>query len=128
MSENEHDLQAWANAQMHFSEARVLDSQKSPASLVHAAYYSMFHAARACLLRQTGSAPKKHGDVIRQFGFLVRDRDAAARKAGHDLNTVWDLRIKADYKDTSQITPAKASEALRRASDFVDLCRRTFGF
>ena len=128
MSENVHDLQAWANAQMHFSEARVLDPQRSPASLVHAAYYSMFHAARASLLRQSGSAPKKHVDVIRQFGSLVKDGDAGLRQAGHDLNRVWELRVTADYRDTSKVTSAEASEALQKASGFLDLCQRRFGF
>jgi uncharacterized protein (UPF0332 family) len=128
MSENEHDIQAWAKAQMHFSEARVLDPQKSPASLVHAGYYSMFYAARACLLRQTGSAPKKHNDVIRQFGFLVNDGDAGLRQAGDGLNKVWDMRVTADYRDTSKVTSAEASEALQRASGFLDLCQRRFGF
>ena len=128
MIDSEHDLQAWGKAQMHFSEARVLDPQTSPASLVHAAYYSMFHAARACLLRQTGSAPKKHNDVIRQFGALVKDCDAGLQEAGDGLNEVWDMRVTADYRDTSNVTSANASEGLQKASGFLDLCQRRFGF
>src|SRR5687768_17394169 len=74
------------------------------------------------------SAPKKHNDVIRQFGSLVKDCDAGLQEAGDGLNEVWDLRVTADYRDTSNVSSADASEALQRASGFLDLCKRQFCF
>lgn len=96
--------------------------------LVHACYYAMFHAARACLLKTTGAAPKRHDQVIRQFAVLVKDGDETARQAGRDLNTVWDLRVRADYGDVSKINAEQGSEVLRKASGFISLCARLLGF
>jgi uncharacterized protein (UPF0332 family) len=88
----------------------------------------MFHAARAVLLRETGSAPKKHGSVVGQFGLLTKDRSEALRRASADLNWIEERRILADYSDTVRMTTEDAVGALRKAQAFLDLCAREFGF
>jgi uncharacterized protein (UPF0332 family) len=83
-------LQAWSKAESFFAEASKLQAETVPAAIVHSAYYAMFHAARAVLLRSTGSTPKKHSSVVGQFGYLVRDRSTALKQAGHDLRVCAD--------------------------------------
>jgi uncharacterized protein (UPF0332 family) len=96
--------------------------------MVHMAYYPMFHAARAVLLRATGSAPKKHASVIGQFGLLVRERSAKLREAGHNLREVERNRIIVDYDDVRTISEKDARDALSMAVAFLDLCAAEFGF
>ncbi len=44
--------------------------------VIHTAYYSMHHAARAALLAASGSAPTNHGRVTASFARLARRHDA----------------------------------------------------
>jgi uncharacterized protein (UPF0332 family) len=88
----------------------------------------MFHAARAVLLRAMGSAPKKHGSVIGQFGQFVRERSTTLKGAAHDFNEVEESRVIADYDEVQIISAERARDALARAEAFLDLCAREFGF
>jgi uncharacterized protein (UPF0332 family) len=92
------------------------------------AYYAMFHAARAVLLRETGSAPKKHASVIGQFGHAIRERSAVLRQAGREFKEVEKSRIVADYDDAREISAKDAQDALSKARAFLDLCAAEFGF
>jgi uncharacterized protein (UPF0332 family) len=120
-------LQAWDTAEYHFGLA-TMQRPEAAGATVHEAYYSMFHAARAALLRATGSAPKKHSSVIEQFGLLVRGRSDALRQAAHDLNKLEDSRIIADYGQVKRLSADEALDALNRARAFLGLCAAEFGF
>jgi len=128
VSGNEQAQRAWANAEVHLAEAEAIDPSKSPAALVHTSYYAMFHAARACLLKEKGTAPKKHDSVIREFGRLASMGDERLRQCGRDLNAAYDARIKADYSDVPGTTADAARAALRKASAFLEHCAAAFGF
>lgn len=121
-------LQAWSKAEALLADASAVGTQSAPGAIVHLAYYAMFHAARAALLREAGSAPKKHASVIGQFGHAVRERSVALRQAGHNLKEVEKSRIIADYDDVRAISAKDAQEALARAIAFLDLCAEEFGF
>jgi uncharacterized protein (UPF0332 family) len=88
----------------------------------------MFHAARAALLHISGTAPKKHGNVVGQFGLAMKDRGETLRRAGDDLKNVYSLRLRADYDDTDVISVEKASQSVLKARAFLDLCAQHFGF
>jgi uncharacterized protein (UPF0332 family) len=110
------------------AEAETQDAIAAPRATVHAAYYAMFHAARAVLLRTEGTAPKKHASVVGQFGLVVKERGQPLRQAGSELNKVEAFRIKADYSDEEVVTPEEALQSLQMARRFLELCAREFGF
>lgn len=127
MSADEYALQAWVEAEIRIAEAAGQDPAVSPRALIHSAYYAMFYAARAVLLRQ-GSAPKTHASVVGQFGLLAKARGLEWKNAGRDLREVEDRRIRADYRLGLTITAEDARDALTKAQAFLDLCAREFGF
>lgn len=127
MSGRGSDALAWAKAKELLEEASRLDPETNPVTLVHASYYAMFHAARACLLRERQSSPKTHGSVIQQLGDLVRNEGDELREAGRSLNRIADLRNKADYDEMARVPPELAAAALRSATRFLALCGARFG-
>ncbi len=124
---DEFALQAWSTAEYHFALA-LMQPEDAAGVTVHQAYYAMFHAARAVLLRATGSAPKKHSSVIAQFGLLVRNRPEALKRAARDLNKLEDSRIIADYAQVRRLSTAEAYDALSKAQECLELCAAEFGF
>ena len=96
-------------------------------SVIHSSYYAMFHAARAVLFQETGSAPKTHDRTIQQFGLLVRNLDDALRVSAKALNAMKDQRTVADYSDMVSPGPDEAREALRAAVTFLAVCGLRFG-
>ncbi len=83
---------------------------------------------RAALLRQGGSAPKKHASVVGQFGLFVKNHGLEWRRAGENIRDIQDRRIRADYKEEARISAEDAQDALRKAKAFLDLCSKEFGF
>lgn len=128
MSAENYAFAAWTNAETHLREALELSPEATPVSFVHASYYAMFHAARAVLLRRSGSAPKKHGIVVEQFGFLVKDDRPELRAAASDLGKAQERRIRGDYKDTATIASKTAEDTLRMAVSFLQTCAAEFEF
>jgi uncharacterized protein (UPF0332 family) len=126
VSETGQDLLAWAHAKEHL-EGALGAAAAFPRLRVHAAYYAVFHAARACLLRCTGSAPKKHASVVRQFGLLVKDRPPVVQ-AGRDLNWLRVMRRTADYSDGAVLSAEQAARSVETAASFLALCAAEFGF
>ncbi len=112
----------WRKAEAHLREASAQDAAASPMAVIHSSYCAMFHAARAVLFHTAGRAPKRHDEVIQQFGLLVRNMDAALRDAGKAFNEARDERTAADYDETIVTTPEDAREALQAARKFLGLC------
>lgn len=121
-------LQVWEKAEALLREARALPVETAPSATVHVAYYAMFHAARAVLLKTTGSTPKKHSSVIRMFGEQVREKTEPLRASGQDLNSIEARRIRADYRETVIISSEDAKDALARAVAFLEVCATEFDF
>ena len=128
MSTERFALQAWSKAEVHFAEAAAQQPAVTPGAIVHLAYYAMFHAARAALLRQGGPAPKKHASVVGQFGLFVKDQGLESRRAGENIRDIQDRRIRADYKEEARMSAEDAQDPLRKARAFLDLCSKEFGF
>jgi uncharacterized protein (UPF0332 family) len=119
---------SWTKAKAHRAEALAQDPESSPMSVIHASYYAMFHAARAVLFQQTGSAPKTHDRTIQQFGLLVRDFDDALRVSAKAFNAIKDQRTAADYNEAVSPGPEEAREALQAAVTFLAVCGSRYGF
>jgi uncharacterized protein (UPF0332 family) len=111
----------WRKAEAHLREASAQNADASPMAVINSGYYAMFHAARAVLFHALGRAPKRHDEVIQQFGLLVRDMDEALRAAGRAFNEVRDERTAADYDETVVSSPEDAKEALLAARKFLAL-------
>ncbi len=93
-----------------------------PEPTIHAAYYSMLHAATAVLLDRMGSAPKTHSSTIGQFSLLVRD-DETGKTLARDFNLAQRLRVTADYDDRGRPTVEEATALRQTAIEFVAYCR-----
>lgn len=120
--------QAWSKAMRILAEAEAQNPESTPNSVAHSAYYPMFHAARAVLLHISGSAPKKHGNVVGQFGLAMKDRGETFRNAGDDFKSVYSLRLRADYDVAAFVSRESASQSVLKARVFIDLCATEFGF
>lgn len=78
-------------------QAQALSVVEAPESIVHLAYYAMFHAATAVLLKHRNRATVTHTGLIGAFGQLVKDRGEIGRRQGRAANRAADLRLQADY-------------------------------
>ncbi len=92
--------------------------------VIHAAYYSMDHAARAALLAANGSAPTNHGRVTASFARLARQHDAKGGPFhGRSLRAAYDLRMISDYGRAQRDLTSDAVELLHHLSSFLDFCQ-----
>jgi uncharacterized protein (UPF0332 family) len=123
------DLQAWEIAVDFLLEAERFPVATVPRMTMHAAYYAMFHAARAVLLRLEGlTAPSKHNVVIGRFGYHAKQaNDPAMMAAGRTLNAAQKGRLESDYEGPRPST-ADAETAVTGARAFLETCSRTHGF
>jgi uncharacterized protein (UPF0332 family) len=112
----------WRKAEAHLREASAQDVDASPMAVIHSSYCALFHAARAVLFHAAGRAPKRHDEVIQQFGLLALDMDAALQAAARAFNEVRDERTAADYDETIVSSAEDAKQALQAARKFLGLC------
>jgi uncharacterized protein (UPF0332 family) len=121
-------LPQWKVAVAFLLEMRSLDPDPAPAASIHAAYYAMFHAARAVLILEDGiEAARTHRGVIARYGVLAGD-DAVAREQARLLNRAADARMAGDYALDPRPTPAQARLAMARAEAFLASNAARFGF
>jgi uncharacterized protein (UPF0332 family) len=92
--------------------------------VIHTAYCSMHHAARAALLAANGSAPTNHGRVIASFARLTRRHDAKGGPLhGRILRAAYDLRMISDYGRAQRDLTSDSGELLHQLSSFLDFCQ-----
>lgn len=103
-------------------QAHLFDANEAPESVVHLAYYAMFHAATAVLLKQGNSTAVTHSGLIGAFGQFAKDRGEAVRQQGRSLNRAEDLRLLADYGISYQDLAESAARLREDALAFVDYC------
>ncbi len=114
----------WATATAFLSEAEQSSVLPLPRAATHAAYYAMFHAARAVLLVIEGpTAPNKHTSVVSRFGHQAHVAGDAALNAAADLlREVKKHRLIVDYDTRSNPDPAAAMACVRNARVFLQAC------
>jgi uncharacterized protein (UPF0332 family) len=87
-------------------------------SVIHGAYFAMFHAARAALLAAQGTASTKHGSVATAFAQIRAEQDLGAQASV--LAKARDLHAKAHH-GTEDLT--EQGTALRaQVRPFLALC------
>jgi uncharacterized protein (UPF0332 family) len=121
-------LPQWTVAVAFLSEMRSLDPERAPAASIHAAYYAMFHAARAAIILEDGvDAARTHRGVIARYGVLAGE-EAGAREQARALNRAADARMAGDYALDPRPTPAQARLAMARAEAFLAFNAARFAF
>lgn len=109
-------------AETALSSARLLLGAGDSDGAINRAYYAMFDAATAALLRAIGtglqSPPKTHGGMISQFGLHLVQRGKLPAELGRSLNRVHELRLSADYL-AAPVSLDRAKRAIEEAESFV---------
>jgi uncharacterized protein (UPF0332 family) len=93
------------------------------------AYYAMFNAARAALLKSNAQVPEEvartHSGLISAFSLHLVKTNKIPVEYGRALNKVEDLRMIADYKG-DPIEPDRAIWAVDQSKIFVKKMCATF--
>lgn len=97
----------------------LLDSGRSPQSIVNRSYYAMFYAVLA-LLQRTGKTPARHTGVIALFDTEFVLKGVFTKELSRDLHRAFDARQVSDYRFAEPLEPADTREALEKASRFVE--------
>ena len=120
----------WRVALDFLTEAELVPAASVPRMAIHAAYYAMFHGARAVLLKLDGlNAPTKRSAVVGRFGYHAKVAgDALLMAAGRSLNDAQDDRITSDYGSGTGPQPFDAVAAVGSARIFLEVCARVHGF
>lgn len=114
-----------AKARDFLAQMCGLDPTDRGETIVHQAYYAMFHAALAVLTAAGAEPASKHASVIAAFGRLVRDKGDQGRAQGRALNRAFDLRMAADYAVGRSLLPETVAETAASAIRFVEFCEET---
>ena len=117
------DWQAyWHKAQEALRITKLCDDHQGYNAVANRAYYAVFQAAVACLLKLTGYRPARdwdHGAVQAEFASrLMTCRKVLSRDLRGILLELLALRVTADYRPLA-ISHRQADRALRRAEQFL---------
>ena len=110
-------------AEESLDEARYLVSgDKSPRSIINRAYYSMFYAILALLIREPFSS-SKHSGILRYFNRSFIKTGILDRELGRWVNKAFELRQRVDYREYFEVTRDQADGLLENAEKFVSIVR-----
>jgi len=113
-------------AEETLSEAeQMLGGTFSPRSIVNRAYYVMFYALLALLLK-SGATMKtsKHIGVISLFDREFVKAGKIDKYFSTLLHDTFDLRQEGDYKDLVQISREDASQSVQQAREFLTMIKK----
>jgi uncharacterized protein (UPF0332 family) len=103
-------------------DAELLLSAHRHSAAVGRAYYAMFHAATAVLLKRDIKR-HSHQGIISAFGqFLVKPGNVEPKFHKY-IAEAFDLRQESDYQPLVEITEQQANKVFERAREFVEVCR-----
>jgi uncharacterized protein (UPF0332 family) len=118
------------NAQKEYAKLRLrLSAQKIRAAkilydnsefrdAVSRAYYSIFYAAKALLLRE-GQDPSSHKGVDTLFHKFCLTHNRPSADFARMLSLMRQARLNADYREKARITQEDAREAIAMAKSFL---------
>ena len=100
-------------------DARLLqENGGSPVSIVNRAYYSMFYATLAVLVKED-IEPTKHTGVLSKFDELFVRQGVFSKEMSRIIHHAFDMRQAGDYQKSKVITEEQAIEVLNSAEEFV---------
>ena len=104
------------------ASAKLLLTHGDTEGACNRAYYAMFDAAHAALMRSgahiNAAETKTHSGLIGAFGKYLVKTGLVPPELGRSLNMVEDVRLLADYSD-QQIAPEEAEWAVKQANGFL---------
>ncbi len=103
----------------YLRSAELLIQDTDYDSAVSRAYYAMFYAAQAALLKR-GMTFSSHKAVISAFGRHFVKTGVFEKELGRDLNIIFDQRQFGDYQPMVSISQDDARSATDAARRFVD--------
>ena len=103
----------------YLRSAELLIQDSDYDSAVSRAYYAMFYAAQAALLKK-GMTFSSHKAVISAFGRHFVKTGIFEREMGRDLNVIFDERQLGDYEPMFSISQDDARHATEVGQRFVD--------
>jgi uncharacterized protein (UPF0332 family) len=112
-----------AKAEQAAASARVLLAAGDLEGAANRAYYAMFHAARAALLKAGESAVGSHGTIIGKFGLTFVKSGVVSVELGRAINEAQRLRSVGDYGPEPLGADAVRS-MVKSAGEFVETVRR----
>jgi uncharacterized protein len=104
-------------------DAELLFANQRYASSIGRAYYAMFHAATAVLMRK-GIVRKSHRAIISAFGEYLVKPGLIDYKFHKYLMDTFDLRQESDYQPVMGIDSQQTEETICQAKEFVEACRQ----
>jgi hypothetical protein len=111
---------------LELAEAMLTDAKRNLENggyrtAVSRAYYSCYHAARACLEKKgiEVTSREPHKATISLFGLHLVISGFFPSWMGRTLNELYDDRIDADYKVEAQVTEALAKSSVSNAERFL---------
>ncbi|NBW79947.1 MAG: HEPN domain-containing protein [Betaproteobacteria bacterium] len=111
-----------AKAAQAVASARVLLETNDADGAANRAYYAMFDAAQAALLRSGVPAAyalgKTHRGVINAFSAYLVKEGPVSKELGRQLKRAEEVRLVADYNGET-VTLADAAELVNQAELFV---------
>ncbi len=88
------------------------------------AYYAMFHAAMAALMKSGGDLPRTHGGVRNQFGLHYVRTGVIDSELAETLQDAYELRRQSDYELYSYFAEDEIRQSVQNARTFVSEIRR----
>ena len=118
----EHE-QLLKKAHKALAAARSLQRSGYSEDAISRAYYAMFHAARAFLVKR-GIFRHKHSAVIAAFGQVAVKTGLVSSETHRLLTQSFEARNAADYDASWEGTSGDAKEAIEEAARFLNYLER----
>lgn len=108
------------NAIDNVEASRLLAHQRYYNIAITRAYYAMFYAAEALLLKY-GLTFRQHDPVIDHFQQLFAEAEPLFQPYQDYLREAYSARLEADYKPMNRAKADDAIQQIRRAENFVSV-------
>lgn len=106
-------------AEESLDEARfLLDSKKSPRSIINRAYYAMFYAVLALLVYEEYSS-SKHSGVLGFFNKRFINECVFHKDIGRSINKAFELRQRGDYRENIELRYDQVEPFITEAEVFI---------
>lgn len=96
----------------------LLSKGGSPGSIINRAYYAMFYAVLALLVK-VDKGTSKHSGAIALFDQHFVKEGIFSKDMSYTLHKSFDIRQMSDYRELVKIDNEEAEEMLQKAREFV---------